>query len=196
MSSASATSDLMFAFLCEQLTAGFVAFTSDVIGREDSLLRLMDKEDGEAPGTIFTVGRIYNPATLSWHTAPSRDSGETLRSASDVAEHLFHRYGFDAVKQGTGVKRIPPVAAYTSGKLLVWKRSDRAHYVLQDLVPLDGIDVHSFVEWTEDTSFILWLSWEWLEDKTTDRIPDLEDVHAPGAPRSRRRHAASSPLRC
>ena len=129
---------------------------------------------GNLRASFFTAGRVYNPSTLSWHSCPPR--GNTLRLAEAVSETVFHRYGFDAVKHGTAVRRVAPIAACTSGKILIWKRSDRAHYVLQDLVLLDGIDVHSYVGWTEYTSFILWLSWEWLEDKTTDRIPNLEDV--------------------
>ena len=137
----------------------------------------MDICDGEQPGVILTTGRVYNPSALSWHSCPPR--GNTLRLAEAVSEAVFHRYGFDAVRHGTAVRRVAPIAACTSGKILIRKRSDRAHYVLQDLVPLDGIDVHGYVDWTEDTSFILWLSWEWLEDKTTDRIPNLEDAFMP-----------------
>ena len=55
--------------------------------------------------------------------------------------------------------------------------------MLQDLVLLEGIEIPSYVEWSEDTSFVLWLSWEWLEEMTTDRVLRLDDMFQhPGHP--------------
>ena len=142
----------------------------------DALLRLMDVSDGEAFGKVFTQGRIYNPASQEWSVVPM--TGLAYQLACKVSKDIFMDYRFEAIKFGTMVSKVSPTPAATSGKIVIWERSNRTKYQVHDVLPGEGIAITAYVPDYRTCSFFMLISWVFYGEEANDRDhrKDPEDV--------------------